>query len=180
MYAWTLFGKFPGMNWTGSWKTHPLKFYEILENSSDRKFQNFEAYHRPISGKLIQNEILENSSNSQLQNFGRITGRFLENSSMRKSFGLDEKWSGWVYQKSVWLMTRKTEFSEHFMDEFTRICQAYQLDVRNSWRSTWIIDQVDFIEYILQSSINMTLPVYYMYLQSRGTKYFHTCTLNAT
>ena len=55
-----------------------------------------------------------------------------------------------------------------------------QNNVRNSWRFTWIMDQVDFIEYILQSSINMTLPVYYMYLQSRGTKYFHTCTLNAT
>ena len=65
----------------------------------------------------------------------------------------------------------------------------YEIKLRTQWMyekgtkfigQIWIVVQVDFIEYILQSSIYMTLPVYYMYLQSRGTKYFHTCTLNAT
>ena len=48
---------------------------------------------------------------------GHDTDNFLENLS--KSFTKH----GWVFQKSVCITTRKTEISEKYLDEFSRIFQ---------------------------------------------------------
>ena len=81
-----------------SWKTHPKIF---------PKFQ--------FSGHEL-NRFLENSSK-------RISWVPIQFSYNFRSWArLDFKY-GRAFQKSVWLMTRKTGISEKNLDEFSRICQ---------------------------------------------------------
>ena len=56
--------------------------------------------HRPISGKLFHAVFMDISLNLYIT-LGHDPDRFLEDSSI---FG---KWSGWVFQKSDWVMHRK-------------------------------------------------------------------------
>ena len=76
---------------------------QILENSSKNfpKFQFFEAWHRPISGKLIHCFEFSISAAVILENFSIF---------------------GWVFQKSVCVTPRKNWNFGKFLDEFSRIC----------------------------------------------------------
>ena len=91
----------------------PIQVVQFLLNSYDFG-TNF------LSGKLIQ---------ISFQSFsfpGEHSDRFLENSSI---FG---NWPGCVFQKLVWVTTRKNESFEKYSDEFSRTCQKGLKNLRIS------------------------------------------------
>ena len=57
-YSWTFIGKFPEYELDHSdFQNRVMGQTVLLEKSSNSQFKNFGAWHRPVSGKIIQNKL---------------------------------------------------------------------------------------------------------------------------
>ena len=109
----TLIGKFSG-----------YELERFMENSSNSQFQNFGAWHGPIHEKLIQNR-----ANSRKIIFDESRG-VTQTDIVQKLNKYSRKIAGWIFQKSVQLMSWQLKF-RNILDEFSRNCVTPNRHVTN-------------------------------------------------
>ena len=114
---------FPGMSQIDLWKTNPCKFYEYYNNTiilipTYSLLFKIGSRARPIFGKLIQKGDLVDTNFERILSRDTDIWKYLDKFSRNRSGSypcISSKlnrysWNlhGWVFQKSVWIIIRKT------------------------------------------------------------------------